>query len=188
MEKRQLPPSETLVKALSLFEAENVKVKRAIDLGCGTGLDTIELLSKGWFVTAIDKNEAILNKLAAEVGNKYPEHLVLIGSSFENVQLPVANLINASFALPFCRPEKFSLVWDHIKESLPKGGRFAGHFFGLRDSWAGNEGISCFKKEEINSFFDGFKMEAFEEIEKTGKTITGTGKNWHVFHLVAKKL
>jgi SAM-dependent methyltransferase len=177
-----------LVKALSLFETENIKVKKAIDLGCGTGLDTMELLSKGWQVTAVDKDKDILNKLATHIGKKYPNHLDLINSSFENVQLRVANFINASFALPFCHPKEFTKFWKLIVEALPTGGRFAGHFFGLKDSWAGNEDISCFEKEEISSFFDRFKMEVFEETEKTGKTITGTDKNWHVFHIVAQKL
>lgn len=157
-------------------------------MGCGTGLDTMELLARGWQVTAIDKDAAVLNKLSKQASKKHPERLELINSCFENVQLPVANLINASFALPFCSPEKFSAVWKHIQESLPKGGRFAGHFFGIRDSWTENGSICCFNKEDVSSFFDGFKMEAFEETEKAGKTIIGTDKKWHVFHIVAQKL
>nr|WP_263972540.1 hypothetical protein [Pseudanabaena yagii] len=56
------PPRDTLLKALDLFELEkSTKSPRlAIDLGCGDGRDTVELLSRGWKVLAIDGNtEAI---------------------------------------------------------------------------------------------------------------------------------
>jgi 23S rRNA C2498 (ribose-2'-O)-methylase RlmM len=50
------PASKTLTKALSLFEAQPQprKERFAIDLGCGAGRDTFELLRQGWKVLAVD--------------------------------------------------------------------------------------------------------------------------------------
>ena len=48
-------PRETLRLALDLFESEGGEGERlAVDLGCGEGRDTLELLRRGWRVLAID--------------------------------------------------------------------------------------------------------------------------------------
>ncbi|HKW53315.1 MAG TPA: class I SAM-dependent methyltransferase, partial [Stellaceae bacterium] len=46
------PPRPTLLAALERFGAEGGQ--SALDLGCGDGRDTIELLRRGWRVLAID--------------------------------------------------------------------------------------------------------------------------------------
>ncbi|MGB7275490.1 MAG: hypothetical protein WBC69_19530 [Geitlerinemataceae cyanobacterium] len=51
------PPRETLLKALQHFEIPGF----AVDLGCGDGRDTVELLRRNRHVFAIDaQSEAIL--------------------------------------------------------------------------------------------------------------------------------
>src|SRR6266540_4136628 len=50
-------PRETLLFALERFDAEAGATARglfAVDLGCGTGRDSAELLRRGWRVLAID--------------------------------------------------------------------------------------------------------------------------------------
>jgi len=49
-------PRDTLLLALEKFDAEN-RTGLAVDLGCGTGRDTAELLRRGWSVLAIDSEE-----------------------------------------------------------------------------------------------------------------------------------
>ena len=39
----------------------NIKPKNAIDLGCGTGRDTIYLIKNGWKVVSIDKEDTRQN-------------------------------------------------------------------------------------------------------------------------------
>ena len=67
-------PCETLLFALDRFDAEPlielgagpVSERRfAVDLGCGSGRDTIELLRRGWRVLAIDGEPAAIEKLTA---------------------------------------------------------------------------------------------------------------------------
>ena len=46
------PPRKTLLTTLAAFEEPGV----AIDLGCGEGRDTVEMLRQNWAVLAIDQN------------------------------------------------------------------------------------------------------------------------------------
>lgn len=96
-------------------------------------------------------------------------------------------LVNACFSLPFCHPENFDSLWKKIVESIFPNGRFAGHFFGINDSWATDPEKTFHKKEQILNLFTGFELDFFEEIEKAGKSIDGKEKNWHVFHNCSKK-
>jgi trans-aconitate methyltransferase len=59
------PPHETLLKALSIFDAEPLldRPRFAVDLGCGDGRDTVELLRRGWRVLAIDKEQNAFDRL-----------------------------------------------------------------------------------------------------------------------------
>src|SRR3990167_5524353 len=58
--KSNTSPREVLLKALPLFELDSTSTRIAIDLGCGTGADSVALLKSGWSVLSIDgENEAI---------------------------------------------------------------------------------------------------------------------------------
>ena len=48
------PPRKTLLLALERFAGEGLQGGQAIDLGCGSGRDTIAMLRQGWRVLAID--------------------------------------------------------------------------------------------------------------------------------------
>ncbi len=61
-------PRETLRLALDLLESEGVSTggeRLAVDLGCGEGRDTLELLRRGWRVLAIDAEREAIERLRA---------------------------------------------------------------------------------------------------------------------------
>lgn len=76
------------------------------------------------------------------------------------------DLVNASFALPFCAPEMFDDLWQRLCESLAEDGWFSGHFFGPNDDWA-SRGLTIHRRD--------------------GKTAVGTLKHWHLFEVVARR-
>jgi len=65
-----LPPRDTLLLALERLEADPLRdegVDLAVDLGCGEGRDTLELLRRGWRVLAIDAEIAGIERLRARL-------------------------------------------------------------------------------------------------------------------------
>src|SRR5438067_1871351 len=107
-----LDPRETLVDALARFDEPG----DAVDLGCGTGRDTFELLRRGWHVLAIDAQEEALRRVRAAVDGY--ERLETRVATFEDATLSSCDLVNASFALPLCPPQRFDEFWRRIGDAL----------------------------------------------------------------------
>ncbi|MGH6973843.1 MAG: class I SAM-dependent methyltransferase [Stellaceae bacterium] len=179
------PPRATLLRALAAFEAEN-RVGFAVDLGAGKGRDAVALLQRGWSVLAIDSDAAALVRLRGRAEVPPGARLVTLYGSFVDMAWPSADLINASFALPLCPPERFAELWARLRASLVPGGRFAGQFYGERDSWAGRPGLTVHGSDAARALLAGWTVEMFEEEETDAVTPRGAAKHWHIFHLVAR--
>ncbi len=183
------PPRETLLAALERFDAEKsaAQSRFAVVLGCGDGRDTVELLRRGWRVLAIDGEQEAIARLLSRP-NLNLERLETQVTRFEEVILPEqVDLVNASFALPFCPPEYFPGLWEKIVSSLGSGGRFCGQLFGDRDSWAIYTSISHHTREQVEVLLQPFEVEVFEEEDHPGKTALGEQKHWHIYQIVARK-
>jgi SAM-dependent methyltransferase len=183
------PPRNTLYAALERFETSTLAQQShfAVDLGCGEGRDTVELLRRGWHVLAIDANPEGIEYLLSRQDLPQSDHLKTCVSNFEDADWYEADLVNASFSLPFCPPESFPNLWSQIVRSLHPGGRFAGQLFGNRDDWATIPGRSHHTRPEVEALFQSFEIEVFEEEEHDGQTALGQPKHWHLFHIVACK-
>ena len=57
-------------RLLTLAEAAGLEGNRLLDLGCGTGLNFIPLLERGWEVTGCDISPAMLGFARAKVGDR----------------------------------------------------------------------------------------------------------------------
>ncbi len=188
------PPRDTLLAALEAFDHEDAGAgsrpptpRLAIDLGCGEGRDTIELLRRGWRVLAIDDHADAFVHLAPRVRPEDAPRLETRVAGFQRTPLPSADLVNASYALPFCEPADFPVLWDRIVQSIRPGGRFAGQLFGDRDAWAALPGRSHQTEDHARSLLDSFDVEQFRIEENDSPSTTGPVKHWHVFHIVARK-
>ena len=184
------PPRDTLLTALANFDREisdSDSSRFAIDLGCGNGRDTIELLHRGWQVLAIDGEQEGINRLLSNP-NVDRQQLQTDLMKFESLVLPKSvDFINASFSLPFCQSQYFPKLWDTIVTSLRSGGRFSGQLFGDRDSWAIDSSANYHTRQEIEDLLQYFVIEMLEEEEHPGKTALDEEKYWHIFQIVARK-
>ncbi len=196
-------PRETLLIALERHELERGANRRkpfAVDLGCGSGRDTAELLRRGWHVLAIDSEPTGIDRLvqrAAGNGNA-ARHLETQVARFEDASWPKADLVNSSYALPFCPPVCFMAVWERIVASLAPGGRFCGQLFGDRDEWASPSrasardwgsppGMSFHSREDVLTLLRDLDVEHLDEVDEDGTTAVGDAKHWHLFHIVARQ-
>ncbi len=187
-------PRQTLRDALDRFDAEEHRTHglQAIDLGCGDGRDTAELLRRGWRVLAIDAHPEGLRRLRARTDAPVREaladgRLVIVQATFEDCELPACDLLSASFSLPFCPPEHFADLWARIRASVRSGGRFCGQLFGDRDSWSVIEDRTHHARREAIALFDDFLLEQFNEEERDGEDAQSNRKHWHVYHIIARK-
>jgi tellurite methyltransferase len=191
------PPRETLLKALSIFDAEPLPGGRAqghrpytgfaVDLGCGDGRDTVELLRRGWRVLAIDGEQKAFDRLLDRtIGGDLLQTQLM---RFETLTLPQSiDLINASFCLPFCPPADFPNLWQTIVKSLNPGGIFCGQLFGDRDSWTVFPDRTHHTRQQVEALLQPFEVEWLDEEEHPGVTAIGEKKYWHIFHIVARKV
>jgi len=181
------PPRETLLFALDRCAEAGLTAGDAVDLGCGPGTDTVELLRRGWSVLAIDAEADAIAALKARPDLPAGARLATRVARFDDTDWPACDLVNASFALPLCAPEAFPRLWRRIVDSLRPGGRFAGQLYGDRDSWAGRPGMTFFTRAEAEALLTPLAVELFREEEEGGVTPRGSAKHWHIFHIVARK-
>jgi tellurite methyltransferase len=181
-------PHDSLLKALTLFDQGLGCERFAIDLGCGSGRDTLEMLRRGWRVLAIDFQAEGIERLQKDLVGPQRSRLQTRVAPFEDLHdLPECDFINASYSLPFCTPTHFDALWEMIIRAIQAHGRFAGTFFGERDSWAQKTGMTFHTRAQIETLLEPFEVEHLLEEDSDGKTALGEIKHWHTFEVVAFK-
>jgi SAM-dependent methyltransferase len=178
------PARDTLVTALDSWSGAP---GFAIDLGCGSGRDTLEMLRRGWRVLAIDREPDALQRLKGFTPSNTRERLSTRVAPFEGLELQPADLVNASYCLPFCEPDALESLWSRITEALQSGGLFAGHFFGDHDDWAGTAGMNFHSRDRFDARFTGWNILQLDVKDEVGATAIGDDKHWHTFSVVARK-
>ena len=160
---------------------------QAIDLGSGDGTETVELLSRGWHVLAVDSEPAGIKRLMEKVPQEWQARLQTQLATFEEFILPPADLIHASYSIPFCHPDHFLALWEQISNALNPGGRFAGQFLGVHDSWADSKDMTFHTEAQVRSMIAAFETEYFHEEDADGQAASGP-KHWHVFTVIVRKV
>jgi len=175
-------PHQTLLRALAGFRVPGT----AVDLGYGSGNETLHLLHGGWNVVAIDRQPEAATLLEHRIPSHVRSAVELRVEGFEDLIVPPADLVFAGFSLPFCQPSRFEALWIQIRDALRPGGRFAGQLFGLEDDWSQNPKMTFHSRSHVERLLDGLDVESLEEVCGQGRSFDGP-KRWHVFHVVARK-
>ncbi len=176
-------PRDTLLQALACWSSPP---GLALDLGCGTGRDTLVLLERGWQVLAVDAEAEALSGLRQRVPVLLQARLETRQERFETAKIPRCDLVNSSFALPFCEPARFSLLWTEITAAVRPGGLFCGQLFGERDSWA-SRGVTVVAAAALEQLLQDWQVLQHVEEEEDGHTAVGRSKHWHIHHLVLQR-
>lgn len=183
--KNEVEPGIALVKAMEKWSKENPgQVGFAVDLGAGTGRDTLYLLKKGWHVLAIDLEEKAIEIIKSRLSEEEASRLSTQVASFEEMELPsVCDIINARNALSYCDPDAFPNVWEKIVNCIAPGGCFSGTFFGDRAIPISiPHAFSLNREELLHLFREHFDIIFFDEQDRKGQ-----GWRWHMFYITAQK-
>jgi len=176
-------PREFLIEALAAVG----DVGSAIDLGCGDGTETAELLRRGWRVLAIDAEPDGVRRLRQRVPVADAARLEARVVRFEDLgPLPGADLVHAAWSLPFCSPASFPRLWASIVAALRPGGVFAGQLFGNRDSWAAEPDMTFHTEAAARAVLSPLETLVLREEENDGEDALGNPKHWHAFHVIAR--
>ena len=163
---------------------DNYTIDNAIDLGCGSGNETVYMAKKGIHVLSIDRQ---LNRdfILSRLNDEEKENVSFLESSFENISLPKTDLIAAFYSIPFCNPERFGNLWDNIYNAINENGFFVGQLFGDRDDWNASELINTFSIQEVKEFLKPYKVVKLDEVEYIRKS---DNKKWHFYNIIAQKI
>jgi SAM-dependent methyltransferase len=198
------PAWHTAVRAVELFEAERSAAAPgadrspaaapeddppfAVDLGCGAGRDTREILRHGWRVLAIDREPSAIESLLAATPVEDLPRLDTLVADLTDAEVPHADLVNASISLPFIVGPAFDATVDRAIAAVRPGGRFATMLFGDRDESAGDPEMSCRSADWLRERLEGFAIEDWFEREEDGQTALGEPHHWHILEVVARRM
>ncbi len=171
------------VSKLLVYFLKKYKINNAIDLGCGSGNETVYMIKNRVKVTAIDRQ---LNKnfVLERLNDKEKENIFFCEEDFENIQLESTDVVIAFFSIPFCNPKHFDELWDKIYDAINENGYFVGQLFGDRDGWKDNELINTFTIKEVEAYLKRYKVLKLDEIEYVRES---DNKKWHFYNIIAKK-
>jgi len=175
-----------LTRALELFAAAGREPGRAIDLGCGEGTDTLELLQRGWRVLAVDSSEEGISRTRdlAEAA-ALTELLETRCAGFEDLgALPSVDLVYSAVSLPFCAPAHFEGLWQRIRAAVEPSGWISVQLFGPNDTWATNVLMTFLSRDGVEELLAGLEVHVLDERDEDGQAVSGP-KHWHVFDVIA---
>ena len=162
---------------------DTYSVTDAIDLGCGSGNESVYMIKNGIKVLSVDRqlNEKyILDRLTDEEKQKTS----FMECSFEDIVLPKTDLVTGFFSSPFCSPEKLDILWKKIYDSIRENGFFVGQLFGDRDAWHNVDSINTFSIDRVKAYLKSYTLIKFEEVEYVRES---DNKKWHFYDIIAQK-
>lgn len=165
-----------------------------LDLGCGTGRDTVFLLNQGCYVTALDAHPKAI-EITREQTSHAADRVTLIQSRIEDMQLPQQyDLISSTLTMPYINASNFHSVWSNIVQHIACGGRFSGQFWGEnhdgRFKWVKTK-YNTPRFISLSNLLDLFAV--MFDIEKLdpffGERVTTSDGIflWHQFDVIARK-
>lgn len=187
------PAWETVKVAIAGFEREDrgaePRERFAVDLGAGAGRDARELLRAGWRVLAVDAEPVGLRTIEERTPENLRPRLMTLVADLGTVDIPQADLVNASLSIPFLRSDAFWSTWRRMREAVRVGGRISAMVFGNRDEGMGGADTTYVEPSEFRaSLGPGFDVEHWVDREEDTTLALGQPHHAHRVEIVARRL
>ena len=108
---------------------------RVLDLGCGSGRDTLFLAQHGFHVTAVDRSPEVIQQLEFKANQLALTNIQTICHNIDTLSFPAPSygLINIANVLHFLAKDAALALLQRAKDSLPPGGRVIIQAFTTKD-------------------------------------------------------
>lgn len=161
--KTELENPSIILKKFFEMKLDNNTLKRAIDLGCGSGNDTIYLLKKNYFVTAVDKEQDVIDIIKNRISDTSNVNFII--EKFESIKLEKnqSDLVVSNLSIYFCNPKYFKKFCNEFTNAISPNGYFVGNFLGKEDEWSKDTSRTFVNEKEIKDIFKNFKIIYFNE-------------------------
>jgi SAM-dependent methyltransferase len=171
-------PSRTVIEFCALSQNSG----KAMDLGCGQGVNSIPLLKKGWHVTAIDCEPIAMTLFSKNLRNNQVKDSQVELFKWDITEYNFTNdaydLVVAIDVLNYLPSKKLKAVMLNIHKTLVLNGKFIGSLFipegGESEELGKKFGTQYYRKELNQSIIEssGFYIEEIKTRVNKNGTVT----------------
>jgi len=154
---------------------------KAVDLGCGVGVETEALLTRMWEVHAVDRRPEALKRLRSRVSSGFADNLTTEVEDIREFTVPHCGLVVAMNSLFSFDHQEVRHVVEKVRKSLCRDGIFCMNLLSRKDDWKEKPDKYTYNTEDIHNLFENFKI-----ISKSIKEYKSS-KFWSTLSLILKK-
>ncbi|MGY5763715.1 class I SAM-dependent methyltransferase [Brachybacterium sp. DNPG3] len=157
-----------------------------IELGAGSGADSLQFARRGWTVHAYDADDTLAARLVENermTGAVHFHHTDITAVE----EFPAASIVYSTYTLGLLGPEGLAATWPKLVSALPRGGIMAVDVFGTNDTWAERPDVAALDSAQIDAMFRGFQVIDRSVRDEDGRFLADK-KHWHVITTLARKI
>jgi hypothetical protein len=135
----------------------------AVDLGCVNGIETLDLLRRGWTVLAVTESQAAKRRVEAALPRALSARATVAIADFGSLLLPPSDLIHTGASLPLRPRAQLGPAWSRIVPAIRGAGWFAGEF--LIGTPRRQDEIAYVTRKQVVALLSGFRIELLREAD-----------------------
>ncbi|MCO6544924.1 MAG: SAM-dependent methyltransferase TehB [Gilliamella sp.] len=168
-----------------------IQTGKALDLGCGSGRNSLYLQLQGFDVTAIDKSELSIENLQKIINDDNLKHINAMVYDINQANLPGEyDFIFSTVVMMFLQPERIPAIINNMQKMTKSGGYNLIVTAMSTSDYPCSVGFSfTFKENELHQYYQDWEILKYnEDIGQLHKTdIHGNRIKLRFATLLAKK-